>query len=611
MSYWTKWAGFKGTKAILSEIIEDEERKIYNYILSGLRPYEKYFPMIWEHWKRESPAPYELISDAKHIFKEFEGIRNNLERKDFNDYESFTELSSVVNQYNLDRLEKQRGLRSDKNLNRASGEAELEAGDSTLIYEDNGIILYRINSKSGANSLAGKDTSWCITKMDQNLYEQYTSTNLIFYFCINKNIELNERLQKVAIRVMRGSEGEIRDIKYTSKLNDGDNRDPREIPWYNKIYGAMISDAKVQPESLFSKLQNNRATEEEEEELWENYRSSSISEKRDISKYSEKFKERLNKILMHEFTLEEVVGLDLKLLDAATLEKIAEDIYDEELYIKLSKLRYNGVDLVLGKRTINPKLLIELYSRGFDNVRLKILKNKKCPKILVYKFVQEGGDIIQLNEKLRTIDICKIYIDNGGKLFNIPKELKLEHQEEYNKLCEVYFDKTGDLPSIPKELRTFERCKRYIYDYGGLLQDVPEDLRTRELCLEYVKNNRDIRYIPKEFMTKEYLLEYLKNGALIEDVPEKLITYDLLKSYVKLCDIRLINLFNIPEVFWKDERFKEICRIYISRGGDLYKVPNIFESNELDEIYKERRDKFSKTYSNVQKLSKLYIRLLK
>ena len=114
--------------------------------------------------------------------------------------------------------------------------------------------MYRINSSAGANALAGSDTSWCIARKTGTYYNQYTSSNQIFYFGIDKTLPLDDPKQKVAIRVTKDYDNNIIGVHYTSKKNDGDDKDPNELSYYPKVQGIIKSDAAQQPPSLITKV---------------------------------------------------------------------------------------------------------------------------------------------------------------------------------------------------------------------------------------------------------------------------------------------------------------------------------------------------------------------
>ena len=243
--------------------------------------------------------------------------------------------------------------------------------------------MFRINSSAGANALAGHDTSWCIARKSGSYYNQYTSTNQIFYFCINKTLPVDNPLQKVAVRVTKDiNTNEVSDINYTSKINDGDNKDPSELPWFSKVKGTIENDALKQPPTLLVKVKHGKATPEEEEALWKSYKSATLEEKQQLNQITNNaFDDKLDQIESTEFGS---IPSNWKELDAVFIEKLIHKFNDDNFYNKVLDLHNPHLDKVIAKKTNNAFIMYKILSSipknddlGIKNI---IVNKKNCPQ---------------------------------------------------------------------------------------------------------------------------------------------------------------------------------------------------------------------------------------
>jgi hypothetical protein len=120
------------------------------------------------------------INDAAETIKTFDKYRDNLEKKDINQYENFTELESALRPF----VEK-------------SEQKKLE-GQVKKIYEDDRYLVIIPETKD-ASCKYGANTKWCVTMRDKNYYEQYTKGKQKLYFIIDKQNSRNDFFSKVAV----------------------------------------------------------------------------------------------------------------------------------------------------------------------------------------------------------------------------------------------------------------------------------------------------------------------------------------------------------------------------------------------------------------------------
>jgi hypothetical protein len=337
----------------------------------------KYFGVIFDSIK-DINNPNENIDDAINTIKTFNRIKQHLPNQNINNYNSYEEFNSVVNQGNADLIEKSKQKSLEKEEQRMLGgvsedaiNRSIQSEDSTKLYEDEEDVVFRINSQQGANALAN-DTSWCITRLGQGYYTQYTSNNLIFYFVINKTKPLNDKFQKVAIRVMK-YKNKITNIEYTNKLNNGDHNNPTSLPGYNKYKDIIINDANQQPEGLLSKVKSGIATDEEINKLWDDNKLIDAFEKEELLKYfPKKFKttEKYKEFLINKtatLSKKEEAALDFKTADPIVLEKLATITDDEKISLKLYNTKISFVQKIVISKTKNINILLDaILSKNND-----------------------------------------------------------------------------------------------------------------------------------------------------------------------------------------------------------------------------------------------------
>jgi len=77
-------------------------------------------------------------------------------------------------------------------------EKEAALGGASILQDDEDFFILRPETKE-ASCFFGKKTKWCITMEDQNYFESYTSQGKAFFFILNKNLNDDSRLRKIAL----------------------------------------------------------------------------------------------------------------------------------------------------------------------------------------------------------------------------------------------------------------------------------------------------------------------------------------------------------------------------------------------------------------------------
>ena len=130
-------------------------------------------------------------------------------------------------------------------------------GTLTKIYEDGNYILVRPDDKQACIAFRD-DTDWCITSASSLYYEEYSVSNVVFYFLLT---DLKAPYAKIAFSVQRDLSNNI------SKIQVWDSQDtelsnllgilPDED--YMKILNIVKADAVIAPEGIVVKINNGTA----------------------------------------------------------------------------------------------------------------------------------------------------------------------------------------------------------------------------------------------------------------------------------------------------------------------------------------------------------------
>lgn len=139
---------------------------------------------------------------------------------------------------------------------------------------------------------------------------------------------------------------------------------------------------------------------------------------------------------------------------------------------------------------------LEIKNKIINNYNKKIFSEKEY-----YDFIESGESLEFVPEEFRTPKICKLYIEKGGDILNVPDDVIKLDPEFYIPKFREYIEVTGLIYYIPEEIIKLDRdfyiqkAKEYINE-GGELYDIPEELRTPELIeLHNRLNKKAYNYI--------------------------------------------------------------------------------------------------------------------
>lgn len=164
--------------------------------------------------------------------------------KDINSYKTLKELENVV--------------KSTPEASKTKQRDRLKAEGVDKMYEDDQHVLLYVKNKDAAVCY-GSGTKWCITMKDASYYEEYSDSNVVFYYLINKTLPKEDPRSKIAFAIQRDEnnnviKAEIFDA-YDDKISeDADNK---------RFVDISLNDAPKRPMNLFFKIENKKASEQE------------------------------------------------------------------------------------------------------------------------------------------------------------------------------------------------------------------------------------------------------------------------------------------------------------------------------------------------------------
>src|SRR5271157_4000255 len=207
-------------------------------------------------------AKEQEILDVTELFDKY---GQNLLKKDIYQYshEDFTDLR--------DELFKIRDKKEEREKKVDDRYKLIDHPDSEQIYESEKFLVLWIKNKA-ASIHHGQDTKWCISMKGRGYFEDYESSNVVFFFVLNKQAESRSSDSKIAIVYQRDKDNKIIEVQFFNAKNKqlGEPKFNELIgPESSKILSITKQKALQAPKSILAKLMNGEATEEEINKLYE------------------------------------------------------------------------------------------------------------------------------------------------------------------------------------------------------------------------------------------------------------------------------------------------------------------------------------------------------
>jgi hypothetical protein len=138
----------------------------------------KYTDFVLKYLHPNSSA--DEVEDIVELVKDFDKYQSQLNKKDINQYNTFSELEGALLPFHEKEKEK-----------------ELEK-QVIKIYEDDKFLVVKPKTEE-ASCKYGSNTKWCVTSKGSGHFGRYTAGRQSLYFIINKAKSTNKNYSKVAI----------------------------------------------------------------------------------------------------------------------------------------------------------------------------------------------------------------------------------------------------------------------------------------------------------------------------------------------------------------------------------------------------------------------------
>jgi len=242
--------GESNTKEDLFSLLRSEKKKVNNEFegkdISGLsKDYTDWILKIFELSKTGGEA--HSINDIISLAKTFKSSEQKLEKK-ISEFNSYSEASRYLNDNS--------GV-SKKVYTESIRTAAQENDMSRIVYDDDRWTVVLIGSTIGGQWW-GRDTDFCISTIEGNLYSSYATEEKIDpYFIIDKLADSSDPMRKFTIAIQYDESGEfkISDDSYTmtDARNIGISLDSIKTTLgkdYGKVYGSILQDAATRKENI-------------------------------------------------------------------------------------------------------------------------------------------------------------------------------------------------------------------------------------------------------------------------------------------------------------------------------------------------------------------------
>jgi hypothetical protein len=212
---------------------------VLDLALTDTTPTKKILP-----WMVKQVSKGADVEHVKSVASRFAKDGSRLQNKDINSYSEIDELESELDSLGASK-------RSEK--------AEIKSG-AVKIFEDGACTVLRIDTKKAAQQY-GKGTQWCITMEEEEHYEDYKSSNVLFYYVLRKK-PLGDDLDKVALAVMRDEDNLIEEIQAFDQADE--EMTPKAALVNKQALAAVKSDVKSQPKAFLDRIKSGEKYSDEE-----------------------------------------------------------------------------------------------------------------------------------------------------------------------------------------------------------------------------------------------------------------------------------------------------------------------------------------------------------
>lgn len=257
--------------------LEDLQKKYPNIDVKELAANDPSPTKKYVEWMIKQLSQGVKKEDLVPTIQYFNRNQNKFQKKDINQYKSLKDLEDAAKD-----AESKKSNTQQRKIAKAEG--------TEKIYEDEKILVLRIDTKE-ACVFYGSNTRWCITMKDSSYYEQYKSSNVIFYFVLSK-VKRDDDFNKIALAYERDDDNNISQLEiFDEKDNPIDRNEfihaihgeEEDLNKDNEILKITLNDAIKQPKSFLSRLKTKKY---ETQELKDYLETIKISDQPDEDKAS-------------------------------------------------------------------------------------------------------------------------------------------------------------------------------------------------------------------------------------------------------------------------------------------------------------------------------------
>jgi len=436
-----------------------------------------------------------LTQEIIDVTKLFDKYKENLPKKDINQYsvKEFTDLRDLLFKIKDKKTKKKSLYKID------------EAPDTQTVYEDESCKLLLIKNKA-ASVHFGNGARWCISMNNASYFEDYDSSNVVFFFLLSKQLAKETSVNyKIAISNQRDVDNNIIEqifwnsndyqIDYMSLSSD--------YPNISKIKSIIDNLAPQQPKSILAKVTDNTATEKEIEKCYEFA----------LRQKDENVKMKVIDIIMNNKNVPHHIIIDLCKNDDIDIRvNIAsnQNSPKEALLILSKDEEKDVVACVAVNRNASKETLLDIYEKWYFNSTIisELVRNNNCTKEVLLKISKSKNKLgrSQLAEKYNCPKEILLILSkdeefivryNVAKNRNCPKEalLILSKDKEFEVRSSV-----ASNPNAPEEaLLTLAKENALNIDYK-----IASNSNATEKVLRAIFNgiNRSRVYCYNEFNPK-------------------------------------------------------------------------------------------------------------
>ncbi len=289
----------------------------------------------------------------------FHRIGQNLTKKDINQYKDLKELEDMIKDRSFSKTQKRKVVKSE---------------GTEKIYEDETSLVLRIDTKE-ACVFYGSNTRWCITMTDEQYYEDYVGSGVLFYFILSK-IKREDKQNKVAVAISEN-------IEYFDEEDKSLGISSLKIANIEDIINTILENSKTIPEHISLRLSSGEFTIEE----YKNYVSTLDNKNNKL--YIAQIKAAMNPNCPEEL-LEELISSKDKYIvkNLASRKNLSLKLIE-----KLSKHTDPYVQEELAKNKNTPlEILKKLYYKNYLQVDNSIAENPNIDEELFYSLYYKYKD---------------------------------------------------------------------------------------------------------------------------------------------------------------------------------------------------------------------------